>query len=169
MTVHYEGETGVPPQAVQAWFMDLQTDDHTRGDHPRILRSKPGDYRKILSKTPTRVEAEDGYRGGTNVVRFTLTKSAEIGGEAAEEPRAAARGGYAIDYDVEGKWYTSKGRLTATAQGGGSHVTFHSDRNWKPGTRLTKLLLGGFLQTAIRDDLAAHVRDMEDDWKKQPW
>jgi hypothetical protein len=154
MTVAYDVDTGVPPRAVQAWFIDLQTDDHTRGDHPRILRSRPGDYRKIISKSPARVEAEDGYRGGTNVVRFVLTKSGES----------------AIDYDVEGKWYTSKGRLEATSiGGGGSHVSFRSDWNWKPGTWLTKLLIAGFLQKAIRDDFAAHVRDMEDDWKKQPW
>ena len=154
MTVHYEADSGLPPRAVQTWFMDLQTDDHTRGDHPKILRSRPGDYRKIVSKSPDRVVAEDGYRGGTNVVRFTLTKSAEN----------------AIDYDVEGKWYASRGRLTATpTTGGGSHVTFHSDWNWKPGTWLTKLLLAGFLQKAIKDDFAAHVRDMEEDWKKRPW
>lgn len=153
MNVHVEHDSPVPPEKVQAYFFDLQENDHQRGNHPTILGSKEGDYRKILSRGDRELKAEDGYRGGKVKVDFTLRKD----------------GANAIDYEVRGDWYDSKGRLVAQPKPSGSHVVFHSDATWRRGTWLPKLFMKGMLEKAITNDMKEHLRLMDEDWAKQPW
>ncbi|HUR70313.1 MAG TPA: hypothetical protein VM370_13795 [Candidatus Thermoplasmatota archaeon] len=151
MNIRVEHDSPVPPAKVQEYFFDLREDDHQRGNHAHILGARPGDYRKILSHNATEVRAEDGYRGGKNKVAFVLRKS----------------GTNAIDYDVTGAWYDSKGRLQADPNGPGSHITFASGATWK--VFLPKLLMGRMLQGIITKDMQEHLRLMDEDWAKHPW
>ena len=153
MNIRVEHDSPVPPAKVQQYFFDLREDDHQRGNHPKIVRWKEGDYRKILSRNATEVTAEDGYRGGKAKVGFLLKKD----------------GTDAIDYDVKGQWYDSKGRLEAKPNGAGSHVVFHSGATWKRSAWLLKLFTGSMLQKAISADMQEHLRLMDEDWAKQPW
>lgn len=153
MSIHVEHDTPVPPEKVQAYFFDLREDDHQRGNHPKIVSWKEGDYRKILSRGDREVRAEDGYRGGKVKVGFVFRKDAAN----------------AIDNDVHGNWYDSKGRLAAQPKATGSHIVFHSDATWKPGTWLPKLFMKTMLEKAIREDMKEHMRIMDEDWAKQPW
>lgn len=153
MNIHVEHDSPVPPDKVQAYFMDLREDDHTRGNHPTIIGHKKGDYRKVLSRSPTEVRAQDGYQGGRVKVDFVLH----------------ARGKDTIEYDVRGSWYDSKGKLVATPRGTGSHVVFHSDAKWHGVGLVMQLFMKRMLTKAVTEDMKEHLRLMDEDWAKAPW
>jgi len=153
MNIHVEHDSPVPPAKVQDYFFDLREDDHKRGNHPTIIGWKEGDYRKILSRSATEVHAQDAYQGGRVKVDFVLTKNTAPG----------------IDYDVKGAWYNSRGQLTTTPKGTGSHVTFHSDAKWHGMGLIMKIFMKNMLEKAITNDMKEHMRLMDEDWAKAPW
>lgn len=151
----WEGTTTVPPEKAISWMFDLREDDHGVARRAgRGLRPKPGDGRRILARSASRIQVEDRGHGG----RFRLTSELTL-----VDPLT-------IRYAGEGNGVRGTSCLRAVPSGSGTRLIFEGEAT--PTTLWTKLLLP-FLGRAFRKrtgaDMDNHVGDMEDDWRAAPW
>jgi hypothetical protein len=151
----WEGTTTVPPEKAITWMFDLREDDHgSHGNAGRGMRSKAGDGRRILARTPTRVRVEDTWNGG----RFRFT---------SELTRVDS---LTIQYAGQGNGVHGTSYLRAVPSQSGARLTFEGEAT--PTTALMKVLLP-FLGRAFRKrtgaDMDNHARDMEEEWRAEPW
>ncbi len=151
----WEGTTTVPAEKTIAWMFDLREDDHGAHRHAgRGMRPKPGDGRRILARTPSRIQVEDTWNGG----RFRLTSELTLVDALT------------IRYQGQGNGVRGTSYLRAAPSQAGARLTFEGEAT--PTTLLTKMLFP-FMGRAFRKrtgrDMDNHVRDMEDDWRAKPW
>ncbi|MHB8584842.1 MAG: hypothetical protein ACYDDF_03260 [Thermoplasmatota archaeon] len=151
----WEGRTILAPEKAIAWMFDMQEDDHGPAKHAGDgVKLGPGEGRRILNRTPARVEVEDRWGRGRFVQRSVVTLVDPL----------------TIGYDGHGGGVHGTGTLRASRDSGSTILVYEGSAC--PETFLARILLpllGPAFRKRTSKDMDNHVRDMEDDWARQPW
>jgi hypothetical protein len=149
--IRWERVTSVPPSKARIWYFDLREDDHMGHHHKPLYRGK-GAPRKILSRSADTVVVEDDYGGGPPTKATVRLKGSD-----------------AIAYVFESPMYRSESEMTFTPEGSGTRLRTVAMPGWKGFGKVVGFFMRRSFPRLVMKDLDAHVLQMEEDWKTNPW